>query len=168
MIRATGRGKNGRTLLVLGLDRENITRLTRGEPILVEAESCGATDVHVDVFIMFGETLAGMTDQLRGAGIELPPIVDRVETAVVHVFIGAGIAAAPEGVLGVHVTQDPTDTPKQIPLSWSLSFAPTGEYAPVLCHVHFEGEMPSERDRETLREKLIAPVVRAFLFEGDG
>jgi hypothetical protein len=69
MIRATGTAK-GRKFLLLGVDRENINRLTAGKPIIVRAESL---DLERDVMIVFGETLQDVADQLEKAGFNLPP-----------------------------------------------------------------------------------------------
>jgi hypothetical protein len=69
MIRATGKMKDGRPFLLLGMDRENITRLTAGKPIVVRMESVG---IERDVLICFGETLQALTDELIEAGFVLP------------------------------------------------------------------------------------------------
>ena len=66
MIRATGRMKDGRLFLLLGVDRENINRLTSGKPIVCKGESVG---IDRDVIIVFGETLKDVKIQLEGFGI---------------------------------------------------------------------------------------------------
>lgn len=68
MIRLTG-STNDRPFLLLGIDRENIDRLTSGKPIRVLMESIG---IERDVLIVFGETLQNVTDELTAAGISLP------------------------------------------------------------------------------------------------
>jgi len=54
MLRMTGRGTNGQKFLLLGLDRENLIRLTSGKPIVCRGETVG---LEHDVIIVFGETL---------------------------------------------------------------------------------------------------------------
>lgn len=90
-----------------------------------------------------------------GAGVE--------KGLTLHVFIARGIAGAPPDELGAHITTDPTDAPKPIPLSWSLSFAPVESWPAVLCHVHFDGDMPSEHKRDLLRDGAIVPAIQVFL-----
>lgn len=67
MIRLKGNA-NGRQFLLLGLDRENINRLTSGQPIRVLADS---VELEQDVLIVFGETLQDVADELVAAGIDL-------------------------------------------------------------------------------------------------
>jgi len=66
MIRATGRMKDGRLFLLLGVDRENINRLTSGKPIVCKGESVG---IDRDVIIVFGETLKDVETELTSIGI---------------------------------------------------------------------------------------------------
>lgn len=68
MIRLTGK-TGDRAFLILGVDRDNINRLTSGKPIRVTAESVG---IERDVMIIFGETLQSVTDELTAAGVVLP------------------------------------------------------------------------------------------------
>lgn len=60
MLRA--RTKDG--LCILGLDAENIRRLTTGQPILVSLSQLGGTD---DVMICYGETLEQIQRDLEKA-----------------------------------------------------------------------------------------------------
>jgi len=69
MIRMTGQTSEGRPFLLLGVDRENINRLTAGKPIICKGESVG---IDRDVMVVFGETLQDVTDELAKAGI-VPP-----------------------------------------------------------------------------------------------
>lgn len=69
MIRATGTDSKGHRFLILGVDRQNIDRLTSGKPIHVKGETVG---LPVDVWIVFGETLQLVTDELVAAGVVLP------------------------------------------------------------------------------------------------
>jgi hypothetical protein len=58
--------------LVLGLDRTNIERLTKGQPIRISPEShpdSAAGDLRI--YIMFGETLQAIVDDLN-AGARRP------------------------------------------------------------------------------------------------
>lgn len=56
--------------LSLGLDAENIRRLTNGQPIHIELEQLGGTD---KILIMAGETLADVAKEIEEAtGITLP------------------------------------------------------------------------------------------------
>jgi len=58
MLRA--RASNG--VFILGIDRENIKRLLKGQPILVSLAEMGGTD---DVLIMAGETLQDIQNDLE-------------------------------------------------------------------------------------------------------
>lgn len=71
MMRAVIKGATGRPLLVLGLDRENVLRLTAGKPIDIDGEEHGM-GLPMDIFILFGESLQDIADELRAAGIEFP------------------------------------------------------------------------------------------------
>lgn len=55
-------GEEGRRLVILGVERENITRLTAGKPIVVSQQSHpGFPVAGVEICIIFGETLADIT-----------------------------------------------------------------------------------------------------------
>lgn len=55
---------------ILGLDAENVKRLTAGKPIVVSLAELGGTD---DVMIIYGETLADIQKGLEAAqGSPLP------------------------------------------------------------------------------------------------
>lgn len=70
MIRATITSPvTGRKILLLGVDRENIVRLTSGKPILVKGEQM---DLGVDVAIVFGESLQDVVEELHKNGIAFP------------------------------------------------------------------------------------------------
>lgn len=69
MIRMTGKNAEGREFVLLGVDRENINRLTSGKPIICRAESVG---IERDVMVVFGETLQDVADELAKAGIVMP------------------------------------------------------------------------------------------------
>jgi len=66
VIRAVLRLEDGRALLLLGLDRENITRLTGGQPILVEGLKHGL-NLPVDFAIFSGETLKDVGREIAEA-----------------------------------------------------------------------------------------------------
>lgn len=69
MIRMTGKSADGREFVLLGVDRENITRLTAGKPIICRAESVG---IERDVMVVFGEGLQDVADELAKTGITIP------------------------------------------------------------------------------------------------
>lgn len=54
MIRAVGTNQRGGKLLVLGIDDDNVKRLTNGEPIICRGDTVG---VSFDVVIVHGHTL---------------------------------------------------------------------------------------------------------------
>lgn len=59
---------------LMGLDRVNINRLTKGEPIAIALQPMGGTDT---IIIMFGETLADIKTQWEKANHgPLPPPVN--------------------------------------------------------------------------------------------
>jgi len=68
MIRLTGTKADGRKFLILGVDKENIRRLTSGMPIRCTAESVG---IERDVMIVYGDTLQDVADELSKVGLDL-------------------------------------------------------------------------------------------------
>lgn len=72
MIRALTTQKDGRKMLILGVDRINIERLTSKQPIIVRGGQFGM-DLPMDVLIMFGETLDDVAAELRQNGFESVP-----------------------------------------------------------------------------------------------
>jgi hypothetical protein len=71
MIRAVATKADGTKLLILGVDDENVKRLTSGQPIHVEGADVGIPGV--DVVVMHGHTmqafsLRGPRAALRGGG----------------------------------------------------------------------------------------------------
>ena len=56
MLRMQGEGKNGRQVFVFGLARENIERLTHGEPIQIALDAFGLTGPPCTLYLAFGET----------------------------------------------------------------------------------------------------------------
>lgn len=71
MIRMTVTSQDGKSkLLLLGVDRENINRLTAGQPIFVDGAAMG---VGFDVAMMFGETLADCYAEMEKCGLGIPP-----------------------------------------------------------------------------------------------
>lgn len=69
MIRARFK-RDGRDVLLLGLDDENVRRLTAGQPIFVDGTKNLLAPV--DVLIMHGRTLDDVLAELRAAGVEMP------------------------------------------------------------------------------------------------
>lgn len=74
MLRA--RASNG--VFILGLDAENVRRLTAGKPILVSLAELGGTD---DVMILYGETLEDIKRELVDAAGEPLPEPISLKTA---------------------------------------------------------------------------------------
>ncbi len=69
MIRAVLTQNNGRKMLILGIDDENVRRLTSGQPIHVK----GATvDLEVDVAIWHEHTLDEIVEKFREFGFDVP------------------------------------------------------------------------------------------------
>lgn len=64
------RAKTNTGIQILGLDAENINRLTQGQPILVSLAQTGGSD---DVCIVYGETQDDIKNELEKAFGELPP-----------------------------------------------------------------------------------------------
>lgn len=77
MIIASATGENGRRVLVLGVTRENLERLTAGRPIHLRAESHPGIPEDLAIAIVYGETGADIVKQLR------PMIGDDTRTVVV-------------------------------------------------------------------------------------
>lgn len=68
MIKACGE-VGGRTMMLLGLSGENMTRLMAGEPILFDATPFGFDG---NVVIVGGRTEQDITDELRKYGLPMP------------------------------------------------------------------------------------------------
>lgn len=64
MIVATATGENDTRIIVLGVSRENITRLTAGQPIRVDAAHHPGFPADTAIMIIFGETERAITEQL--------------------------------------------------------------------------------------------------------
>ena len=76
MIRAVLTQANGRKMLILGVDDENIRRLTSGQPVRVLGET---VDLELDVVIWHEHTTSEIIDSLRELGFAVPPVPeDRV------------------------------------------------------------------------------------------
>jgi len=69
MIKAKMSTEDGRTIVLLGLSRENTTRLHANKPIYVTGAEM---DVPVDIVIIAGETEEAIVT-LLGESYELPP-----------------------------------------------------------------------------------------------
>jgi hypothetical protein len=69
MILARGENKGGKEILLMGLSRENINRLTKGEPIALRRETHGeGVPEGWEIFIYFGETELAMKAELQKIG----------------------------------------------------------------------------------------------------
>ena len=64
MITAVATG-NGKRIIVLGVTRENLTRLTAGQPIRVSAEHHPGFPQDVVIAVVFGETEADIARELK-------------------------------------------------------------------------------------------------------
>ena len=65
MITARATGEDGQEVLLLGVTRENIRRLTAGQPIRVSAETHPGFPDHLRVLIVFGETERTLAETLK-------------------------------------------------------------------------------------------------------
>lgn len=70
MIRCSGTTRDGRPLLIVGLSRENTTRLHAGEPIQFDSSRFGIEGGPV-LMLLAGETEADISGLLRQAGFAL-------------------------------------------------------------------------------------------------
>lgn len=68
MIKALGRGAAGRTVVILGLSRENQVRMNADMPVRVRLRDLDPKLPNIEVAIIGGETEADLEDQLRRAG----------------------------------------------------------------------------------------------------
>ena len=66
MIKAIFRGKNDKekTGIVFGLSRENLKRLVKGQPIIVDLRSMGVKQ-NIQIMLFFGETERDCARQLQ-------------------------------------------------------------------------------------------------------
>jgi hypothetical protein len=69
MMLASGTSGDGKPLYFVGLDAENIKRLTAGQPIHVRLEQVGGAGV---VWLIYGHTLGDVINDLRKAGVQWP------------------------------------------------------------------------------------------------
>lgn len=91
---------------------------------------------------------------------------DQPEKIELYAFLQKGIAGAPPDVHGLHLTGDPTDAPKPVPIRnagnlqqagysfWALSFAAYNDYPAVLILVYYEGPMPSDQERDVINRSI--------------
>jgi hypothetical protein len=75
MLKFTARTGDNRTLVVLGLEGENVRLLTEGKPLVADLAELGIPGIIVS--LMYGETQDAILDELRGTGIKLAKIEDR-------------------------------------------------------------------------------------------
>ena len=70
MFLATAKLPDKSDLLVMGLSRENITRLMAGQPIAVRRKTHGAAiPPGLEICILFGETEEAIVEQFKKAGV---------------------------------------------------------------------------------------------------
>lgn len=60
-----------RKLIILGIDVDNVASLVDGKPILVVGDEIGFPAL--DIAIHYGPSLADIVDDLRAAGLPVPP-----------------------------------------------------------------------------------------------
>lgn len=76
MIKASAVGKDGMTVLVMGITEENIERLKQGRPMAVAPMDFGCAAVtradRMKISILYGRTHRDIVDQFAEAGIRMP------------------------------------------------------------------------------------------------
>jgi hypothetical protein len=75
VIRASWTTPTGRSIVLLGLSRANVDRLTMGQPIRVDLDELlpdGPSPS--EVLISFGETEAAIVAELQAAGVRVPGV----------------------------------------------------------------------------------------------
>lgn len=76
MMKARTVTKDGRPVILIGLDRENTKRLHDGKPIRVDLREAPPKGLLIPggpiLYLIAGETLKDIADELTKAGIEFP------------------------------------------------------------------------------------------------
>jgi hypothetical protein len=85
MITATATGAHGERILVLGVTKENLERLTQGQFIRVSAETHPGFPQGLKVLVVFGETERDLVQTLQ-------PLMSDEETKIVVVPLEKGTA----------------------------------------------------------------------------
>jgi hypothetical protein len=75
MMTAVAHAPDGARIVLLGLTRENVRRLTAGQPIRVKAESHPGFPVDLVIAIVFAETDRELGEAIRGVTDETTRIV---------------------------------------------------------------------------------------------
>jgi hypothetical protein len=75
MITAIANAADGKRIILLGISRENVTRLTAGRPIHVSAETHPGFPADLVITIAFGETERHLVDQMKSVITEDTKIV---------------------------------------------------------------------------------------------
>lgn len=65
MISAFGKTRDGRQLVVLGITRENVSRLTNGRPVYLDAASHPGFPIDLAIAVLYAETEAELAEQLE-------------------------------------------------------------------------------------------------------
>ena len=71
MLRALVRAKNGRTVLILGLNRDIVAQLQAGSTVVVDG-TASDLPLSINVIFLYGATIEDIVADLRSAGITLP------------------------------------------------------------------------------------------------
>lgn len=66
-------GSDGKKLIGLGIDEENVSRLRDGKPIVVNGEPFGFDG---EILIFYGKDKGHLLSQMHDAGLQLPPVVN--------------------------------------------------------------------------------------------
>jgi hypothetical protein len=96
MITAVAKADDGTRIILLGVSRGNVTRLTDGQPIRVSAASHPGFPDDVTIMIVFGETESWLVNQMKAVITDDTKIVGVQEPA--DVLVGA-TGAYPYGKL---------------------------------------------------------------------
>jgi hypothetical protein len=75
VLKASFEGKDGRKIMLLGLEKANVTRLKEGHPIKFDAKEMTGTEL--DVIIFYEDTTELMVERLKEAGLVLPDDVKK-------------------------------------------------------------------------------------------
>jgi hypothetical protein len=65
MITAIATGDDGKRVMLLGVTRENVTRLMKDQPIRVSAETHPGFPTDTTIVIVFGETEGAITERIK-------------------------------------------------------------------------------------------------------
>ena len=67
---------NGKTILIIGLTRENILRLESGKPIAMSSEKCPSLPLDTEILILSSEDEPALIERLQEAGVSIQSVRD--------------------------------------------------------------------------------------------